>query len=140
MYSFFNFIEIWLIYNIVLISGVQQSDSFIYIYIYLYLYLYSCMLLSHFSCVWLFATPWTIAHQASLSMEFSRQEYWSGLPFPSPIYSYIYIYIYICIYQFFSRFFSIIGNRFEYSSLHYTAGLCWLSILYSTVYILIPNS
>ena len=30
------------------------------------------------------ATPWTIAHQASLSMEFSRQEYWSGMPFPSP--------------------------------------------------------
>ena len=29
-------------------------------------------------------TPWTIAHQASLSMEFSRQEYWSGFPFPSP--------------------------------------------------------
>ena len=32
----------------------------------------------------LFATPWTVAHQASTSMEFSRQEYWSGLPFPSP--------------------------------------------------------
>ena len=30
------------------------------------------------SCVWLFATPWTLAHQAPLSMEFSRQEYWSG--------------------------------------------------------------
>ena len=29
-------------------------------------------------------TPWTVAHQASLSMEFFRQEYWSGLPFPSP--------------------------------------------------------
>ena len=29
-------------------------------------------------------TPWTIACQALLSMEFSRQEYWSGLPFPSP--------------------------------------------------------
>ena len=29
-------------------------------------------------------TPWTVASQASLSMEFSRQEYWSGLPFPSP--------------------------------------------------------
>ena len=28
--------------------------------------------------------PWTVAHQAPLSMEFSRQEYWSGLPFPSP--------------------------------------------------------
>ena len=33
---------------------------------------------------WLFATPWTVAHQAPLSMEFSRQEYWSVLPFPSP--------------------------------------------------------
>ena len=32
----------------------------------------------------LFATPWTVAYQASLSMRFSRQEYWSGLPFPSP--------------------------------------------------------
>ena len=29
-------------------------------------------------------TPWTVAHQAPLPMEFSRQEYWSGLPFPSP--------------------------------------------------------
>ena len=36
------------------------------------------------SCVWLFAIPWTEAHQAPLSMEFSRPEYWSGLPFPSP--------------------------------------------------------
>ena len=36
------------------------------------------------SCVWLFAIPWTVAHQASLSMEFSRQEYWSGLPFLPP--------------------------------------------------------
>ena len=31
-----------------------------------------------------FAIPWTVAHQAPLSMEFSRQEYWSGLLFPSP--------------------------------------------------------
>ena len=37
--------------------------------------------LSH---VRLFATPWTVAYQAPLSMGFSRQEYWSGLPFPSP--------------------------------------------------------
>ena len=36
------------------------------------------------SCVQLFATPWTVAHQAPLSMEFSRQEHWSELPFPSP--------------------------------------------------------
>ena len=37
-----------------------------------------------FSCVQLFVIPWTVGHQAPLSMEFSRQEYWSGLPFPSP--------------------------------------------------------
>ena len=36
------------------------------------------------SCVQLFVTPWTVIHQAPLSMEFCRQEYWSGLPFPSP--------------------------------------------------------
>ena len=36
------------------------------------------------SRVWLFATSWTVVHQAPLSMEFSWQEYWSGLPFPTP--------------------------------------------------------
>ena len=36
------------------------------------------------SRVQLFGTPWTVARQAPLSMGFSRQEYWSGLPFPSP--------------------------------------------------------
>ena len=37
-----------------------------------------------FSHVQLFAMPGTVAHKAPLSLEFSRQEYWSGLPFPSP--------------------------------------------------------
>ena len=41
-------------------------------------------LLCTLSCVRLFVTPWTVAHQAPLSMGFSRQEYWSGLPFPIP--------------------------------------------------------
>jgi len=36
------------------------------------------------SRVWLFVSPWTIAHHAPPSMGFSRQEYWSGVPFPSP--------------------------------------------------------
>ena len=36
------------------------------------------------SRVRLLVTPWTAAHQAPLSMEFSRQEYWSGVPLPSP--------------------------------------------------------
>ena len=52
-----------------------------------HLWLHSCehaCVLSHFSCVPLFVTPWTIARQAPLSMGFSRQEYWSGLPCPSP--------------------------------------------------------
>ena len=40
--------------------------------------------LSHLSYVWLFATPWTAAHQAPLSTGFSRQEHWSGLSFLPP--------------------------------------------------------
>ena len=48
------------------------------------MYMYICIcevkLLSH---VRLFATLWTVGYQPSLSVEFSRQEYWSGLPFPS---------------------------------------------------------
>ena len=40
--------------------------------------------LSHLSRVQLFATLWTVAHQAPRSMGFSRQEYWSGLPCPPP--------------------------------------------------------
>ena len=42
-------------------------------------------LLSHFSHVRLCATPQTVAHQAPPSLGFSRQEHWSGLPFPSPV-------------------------------------------------------
>ena len=43
-----------------------------------------CVHAQSLSCVQLFATPWTAACQAPLSMEFSRQEYWGGLSFPSP--------------------------------------------------------
>ena len=55
-------------------TGVQHSRVCFY---------WLC-LLSRFSHVWLSATPWTMACQAPLSMGFSRQEYWSGLLFPSP--------------------------------------------------------
>ena len=48
------------------------------------LYIKITSMLSHFSHVQLFATPWTIAHQAPLSMGFSKQEQWSGLPCPPP--------------------------------------------------------
>ena len=44
-----------------------------------------CVYTQLLSCVQLFAIPWAVAHQAPLPMEFSRQEYWSGLPFPLPV-------------------------------------------------------
>ena len=47
---------------------------------YLLTSLHACVL----GCIWLFATPWTVDCQIPLSMVFPRQEYWSGLPFPSP--------------------------------------------------------
>ena len=47
-----------------------------------------CICAQLLGLVQLFVTQWTVAHQAPLSMDFSRQEYWSGLPFPSPDLSY----------------------------------------------------
>ena len=44
---------------------------------------YCCCLVAQ-SCLTLFVIPWTVAHQAPLSIEFPRQEYWSGLPCPPP--------------------------------------------------------
>ena len=110
--------------------SVAEGKIYRYILqIYIYMSVKSVKLLRH---VRLFAIPWTVAYQAPLSMEFSRQEYWSGLPFPFPgdlpnpriesrspilqadallselpgLYIYIYIYIYICniyIYFFFTQ-------------------------------------
>ena len=58
-------------------------SEFLFIKFHLYYSLCACVL-SRISCVQLFVTLWTVAYQAPLSMEFSRKEYWSGLPFPSP--------------------------------------------------------
>ena len=57
------------------IFPIELYEFFIY---------FTCVCYS-LSRVRLFVTPRTVAHQASLSMEYSRQEYWSGLPFPSPV-------------------------------------------------------
>ena len=43
-----------------------------------------CVWVHSLSCIWLFATLWTVVHQAPLSMEFPRQEYQSEFPFPTP--------------------------------------------------------
>ena len=63
------------------LSGISASKNKHYTILY---FSFLCMhVCSSLSCVQLFGTPWTVAHQAPLYMEFSRQEYWSGLPFPS---------------------------------------------------------
>ena len=60
------------------------------------------MMVKTFHCIYLceitqscltLVTLWTVALQAPLSMEFSRQEYWSGLPFPTPVFIYIHLVI-----------------------------------------------
>ena len=48
-------------------------------------YIISMVKLKSLSCVRLFVTPWTVAYQVPPSMGFSRQEYWSGLPFPGDL-------------------------------------------------------
>ena len=48
---------------------------------FVYITIYNLLLFSHWVMSDSFVTPWTVAHQAPLSVEFSRQEYWSGLPF-----------------------------------------------------------
>ena len=69
-YSGLTAIRDWLIWSPCSVRGSQVSSP--------------SPQLKLLSRVQLFATPWTVAYQAPLSMEFSRQEYWSGLPFPSP--------------------------------------------------------
>ena len=62
----------WL-YCSILFESLHQKEVYLYSIIGGHAYM-----LSHFSRVWLFATFWTVTHQAPLSMGFSRQEYWSG--------------------------------------------------------------
>ena len=66
--------------------GKVEQGIAIFHYTPLYFILLSYECAQSLSRVRLFATPWTVACQAPLSMEFSKQEYWSGLPFPSPGY------------------------------------------------------
>ena len=67
-------------------SSNYESDLCIYefAFISVLFFRFHAGMLNRFSCVQLFATLWVIAHQSPLSMGFSRQEYWSGLPCPPP--------------------------------------------------------
>ena len=62
-----------------------MESFFIFLSYFIILTMLLLLLLSRFSRVWLCLTQWTAAHQAPLSLGFSRQEHWSGLPFPSPM-------------------------------------------------------
>ena len=66
-----SFVSFMLLINSILGGGMVLGDQL-------------CMSTQSLSRVWLIVTSWTVAHQAPLSMGFSRQEYWSGLPFPPP--------------------------------------------------------
>ena len=71
----------------------------IYIYIYMCIYIYMKVKVKLLSCVWFFEIPWTVAYQGTQSMEFSRQEYWSGLPFPFPGYIRIHLWFTYFLYE-----------------------------------------
>ena len=71
------YVYLWLIHVDIWPKPIQYCKAII-------LQLKMCMYVLVTSHVWLFATPWTVAYQASLSMGFSRQEHWNGLPFLSP--------------------------------------------------------
>ena len=73
-----------MIYNVLLIFAVQQSNSVMCVRVCVCVCVcaHACVL-SHFSHVQFFVTLWTIAPQAALSMGFSRQGYWIGLPGPA---------------------------------------------------------
>ena len=72
------------LYRYMLRNGIVGSyDNSIFSFLSTFL-LFPIVKVKSLSRVRLFATPWTVNYQAPQSMEFSRQEYWSGLPFPSP--------------------------------------------------------
>ena len=88
--------SVWVSWNLLRLAlwssiWLFTSKTILHLLNYKYFYcwekssIFHCVcVLSQFSHVWLFVTPWTVAHRASLSMGLSRQEYWSGFPFPSP--------------------------------------------------------
>ena len=78
--SIFRILE----WEIRILSIFRYAWSHVDLKIHLIFLIWKKVKVKSLSRVWLFATPWTVAYQASPSMEFSRQEYWSGLPFPSP--------------------------------------------------------
>ena len=74
----------WVYQEIIILSQREKDKYKISLTDGIYKFILLLLLLSRFSRVRLFSTPWTAAYQAPLPMGFSRQEYWSGVPLPSP--------------------------------------------------------
>jgi len=122
------------------------------------IHIYILLLFSHEVTSNSFVTPWTVAHQAPLSMGFPRQEHWSGLPFPSStdlpnprieLVSLVLAGGFFTneppgkpIYIFFSKFFSFISyyRMLSIFPVLYSGSLVIIYFVYSSVYMLIPNS
>ena len=82
-----NFPFYWIYWNRISFVSIVDLSFLLKYKIFLWTHLWICFQMSEWvkllSNVWVFLTPWTVAYQAPLSMGFSRQEYWSGLSFPS---------------------------------------------------------
>ena len=75
----------WGLFKLMSIESVMPSNNlFFFFFLVLPVYCYQPITLHPHAHMLSHVTPWTAAHQAPLSIDFSRQEYWSGLPFPSP--------------------------------------------------------
>ena len=85
VYSFFSRIVNFFLINCKIHSWSTSRAMTLTLFYHISEWFWGMLLLSRFSCVRLCATPWTAAHQAPPSLGFSRQEHWSGLPFPSPM-------------------------------------------------------
>ena len=90
-YYLIKSVHFWLVFLLYSVGPVYFISSLYFLTFRCIFFLFTThvllllLLLSRFSRVWLSATPETAAHQAPLSLGFSRQEHWSGLPFPSPM-------------------------------------------------------
>ena len=85
LFTFMHWRRKWQATPVFLPGESQRQGSLVGCHLWGHAELDTTEVTSHFSRVWLFAILRTIAHQAPLSMGFSRQEYWSGQPIPSPV-------------------------------------------------------
>ena len=86
------------------------------------------------SCVWLLATPWTAAHQAPPSMGFSKQEYWSGVPSPSPIHSLLYLKEWAAIHYYHHIQSKLQFHVNNFTAIYFHGFPCWIGLWEETIF------